>query len=415
MIWPFSERAGPRALIVDPALHSMGGHHHSAFLRLSRDLDELGVPHECLGSAVADEHVRHMLGVYPCFTESIYGRTEWTYSEFRRRVKLTGTELKRALRWQWKKPDLIILPCGDQVLTLAVAEVIRRYSHRWEPHVVVWLLFGPNHSKPIEDPSNAGLFDEYREEISALRMCLRDDHRLSIFCETPGMAAAFRVALDVPIDTAPGPNLVRSDRVASNRPNIVRPTIACIGHANDPKGYGLLPDAIEQVLRTHPTVKFAIHGAINVFDHGRDRSPLDVLSTLGPRVTVNDNVLSPEDYVSWLEDADLLLLPYDPKIYKSRGSGVFVDATLLGKPVVVTAGCAFAKMAFAEGRAVAIESYDSKGIAAAILTALTRLENLARQATAHSTTRDGKVADEILRSVLAEVRMASHRSQDGTR
>jgi len=42
-----------KALIVDPAVHSRGGHHHAAVKRLQTELAQLGIKAPCLGSAYA--------------------------------------------------------------------------------------------------------------------------------------------------------------------------------------------------------------------------------------------------------------------------------------------------------------------------------------------------------------------------
>ena len=81
-------------------------------------------------------------------------------------------------------------------------------------------------------------------------------------------------------------------------------------------------------------------------------------------------MLSPQDYLAWLSQADLLLLPYDPEVYRSRGSGVFSDARAIGIPVVAAQGCAFAQPAFDGGWGVAMEEYSGPGLGSAILSAL---------------------------------------------
>ena len=108
------------------------------------------------------------------------------------------------------------------------------------------------------------------------------------------------------------------------------------------------------------------------------------------RVMVRQDVLTPQEYLAWLSQADLLLMPYDREVYRSRGSGVFSDARAIGIPVVATQGCAFAQPAFDEGWGVAMEEYNGPGLGSAILTALARLEDLdARASLAAHQAHDG--------------------------
>lgn len=125
-----------KALIIDPALQSIGGHHYNAALTLKAELSALGIGHACLSSSFADAQVTKDLGCTPCFTRSVYGRSYRAPREFRDGVRLTRTELGHALsgralgegtrRGGLSRPDLIILPCCDQVLALAVAQYLRR-------------------------------------------------------------------------------------------------------------------------------------------------------------------------------------------------------------------------------------------------------------------------------------------------
>ena len=73
-----------------------------------------------------------------------------------------------------------------------------------------------------------------------------------------------------------------------------------------------------------------------------DLIPFNRLLTLGPRVEVTTDPVTTSEYLALLNAADLILLPYDPVTYCIRGSGVFNEATFLGKPTIVTAGCGFA-------------------------------------------------------------------------
>jgi glycosyltransferase involved in cell wall biosynthesis len=369
-----------RALILDPALHSMGGHHYSAMQRLMSELTSLGVQHEALGSANADDQVKSMLGVRPCFTSSVYGRTAWTHQEFLRHVEDTGTELARYLRWKRQRPDLLILPCCDQVLALALAKYIGMSGSRWQPHILSWLLLAPNPQTSVDDPSVGSSFAEYRQAFTALKTSIGDHRKLTVYCETESMAKAYREATDIEIAVAFGPNLVRAGDMASGRRDSEQPTIVSIGYANAAKGYALLPGSIERVLQVRPDVRFMIHGTRSQLDVDRDLSTFETLSHIGPQVLVNSNVLTNEEYLSWLQQADLVLLPYDPYIYSARGSGVFAEATTLGIPIVATSECGFAQPAFAQKRAVPIERYDCDGIAEATLKALTQLPSLTEQA-----------------------------------
>lgn len=56
--------------IVDPAVHSRGGHHYVAIDRLQAELSRLGIDAACLGSAVASPDVVRALDFTATFTRS---------------------------------------------------------------------------------------------------------------------------------------------------------------------------------------------------------------------------------------------------------------------------------------------------------------------------------------------------------
>ena len=51
-----------------------------------------------------------------------------------------------------------------------------------------------------------------------------------------------------------------------------------------------------------------------------------------------ENSLSREEYLTWLLGSDIILLPYDPIIYRMATSGIFVEAVCAGKIPLVKKG-----------------------------------------------------------------------------
>jgi glycosyltransferase involved in cell wall biosynthesis len=372
-----------RALIIDPALRSKGGHHYNAVLRLQGELSKRGIGFSCLGSAYADHEVVRDLGCTPSFTKSVYGRDYAAAGEFAGNVAETGGQLSQALR-RAPSADLLILPCCDQVLAMAVARYLKRRRLAYAPHVVLWLLYGPHHRTATDDPLAAAVNAECRDAFASLKANLNiragSERRLQAYCETPAMAAFYRALLDLDVQIAPGPGLALAGRTARAEGLGSAATVVCAGFANRPKGYRLLPGAVEHVLQRHRDVTFLIHGIVEGSDAEDEQPTFDRLSALGDRVVVRQDVLAQEEYAAWLGRADLVLLPYDRNVYKSRGSGVFTEAQRLGIPVIATQGCAFAQPAFEGGWGVEIADYSSEGVARAALAALGRLEELSTRA-----------------------------------
>lgn len=60
-------------------------------------------------------------------------------------------------------------------------------------------------------------------------------------------------------------------------------------------------------------------------------------TTGGPSLRALPDALPRAEYWGWLQEADLIVLPYLAEWYHARTSGVFVEAIAAGKPVAVTA------------------------------------------------------------------------------
>lgn len=377
-------------LIVDPAVHSPGGHHYAAVDRLQVELAGVGIDAPCLGSVAAIPDVIRTLNCTAIFGSPVYGRDYRNPTEFRDLVDRTTRELSRGLRRLGTWPDILILPCCDQVLAASVANVLRRHSLKPPPQVLMWLLYGPHHRLAPHNPAAIALHQESRRAFSALLNALGDRRRLVAYSETEAMAAFYRALLPFDVAVAPGAGINLPNApggLHSDTSDCPRLTMA--GFANRSKGYRLLPGAVPELLRRHATSHFTVHGIVAGSDAEDDAWIFDDLERLGPRVAVRRGVLSDEDYVDLLARTDLLLLPYDPDAYRSRGSAISSQAQQLGIPIVAPADCAFAQPAFDEGCGVAMSRYSPDGLAEATVDALGRLDALKARASAiAATTKD---------------------------
>lgn len=400
-----------KTLIVDPAIHSRGGHHYAAIERLQAELARLGIEAPCLGSIAATPDVVRSLDCTATFTSPVYGRDYDGPREFQGRVDRTSRELTRALRELGTWPDILILPCCDQVLAASVARVLRRHPLKPPPRVLMWMLYGPHHQLAPDNPSAIAFHDEARRAFTSLLEALGGRRHLAAYSETEAMAAFYRGLLPFDVGVAPGAGIALPAAVEGSQPGTIdHPHLTIAGFANRAKGYRLLPEAIPRLLQRHATSCFTVHGIVAGSDAEDEGWILDDLQTLGPRVDIRKGVLSDEAYVDLLSRTDLLLLPYDPESYRARGSAMSNEARRMGIPIVAPADCAFAWPAFEEGHGVAMSRYSPDGLAEATVDALGRLDALKAQASAVAVTSKDPLQD-ILE---ATVEAARARLQYGT-
>ncbi len=172
---------------------------------------------------------------------------------------------------------------------------------------------------------SAPLLKEYEEAFNALRTAVDDDSRIQVFCETEAMADIYSRAIGLKVGVVSSPNLILKPKSRPTRASGAPIAIVCAGNVNAAKGYGLLPEAIARLETKRGDLRFLVHGTVENTDYVEGRQIVSRLASL-KSVTIRTDVLSPDDYTDWLTQADLILLPYDPRVYKTRGSGIFTEA-----------------------------------------------------------------------------------------
>jgi len=387
------------ALIIDPSLHSADGHHLDVLKRFQGELADLQVRSVSLVSRQAPVELCREAGLVAAFERGIYFRTRWTHDEYFQCAGGFRRDLWQATQNLSLRPSLIVLPAADQTVIWGLAQHLKRFRFHEPRILLLWLMMAPHYKKPFDDPSVAPQREEYLHAFTSLRGVLRDDSRLRLFCETHAMARAYEQLIGLPVATAIVHKSISEPRMKRPRVPGEPVSIVCAGNANAAKGYSLLAKAIQHLNRDHNGLRFLVHGTVDKTDFPEGRRVMQQLSALAANVTVRTDVLSSDDYLDWLSQADLVLLPYDPYVYRTRGSGVFAESCKLGIPVVVTGSCAFALDAIKDGRATRIAEYTGRGLADAVLSAVERLEDCTKKAMNHASL---SIGDDALKVTLAE-------------
>jgi glycosyltransferase involved in cell wall biosynthesis len=376
------------ALIIDPGLAAVQGHNFGALLRISAELSRLDVEHACLVSIEADATVRkHGAPVLP--KKGLWWRSQGTRSEF----LAHAVEMARQFCFSFDEQasiDLLVFPCCDAVQVQALAMALQRRERSPAPDIVMWVL--------IPD-----FLEEYGGAFAALKAAVGDDRKIAVYCETAAMAAALGGIIGLEVGAVPSANVAGVSGKGRKRAGNIVPNLVSMGVGNTAKGYDLFPGAVERVLQSNADVTFWIHGVLTSDDQAQNLPAFDLLSKMGRRVRTSNAVLTPEEYLRHLLQADLLLLPYDDAVYKVRGSGLFNEARELGIPVVATRGCSFAQPAFEQGWGVEIVERNPGGVAEAILSAVSRLPELTERAGAAASAGSDGVAT-VLRDTVAKIR-----------
>jgi glycosyltransferase involved in cell wall biosynthesis len=200
-------------------------------------------------------------------------------------------------------------------------------------------------------PAEMEADDPASEPLAALlhRLVARFGPRLRLFADTEQLAAQFVAFSGLPVRPVPLPIIVPS---VPDRPPAALSHVVFAGGARLEKGYQHLPAAVAAVTgRARFTIQSGPVGPED--DPLVQRAHRALLTRRGADLAVIEEALAPDAYAALLAEADLLLLPYNGRVYGSRSSGILAEALAIGVPAVVPAGCWMAEVA-APDRAVAI-------------------------------------------------------------
>jgi glycosyltransferase involved in cell wall biosynthesis len=163
-------------------------------------------------------------------------------------------------------------------------------------------------------------------------------------------------------------------------PPLVSPQVSVVfpSAAYAQKGFSLLPDALESAMRRCPS----LGATIRVANAPEFMKPVvDRLQAMAPRVRLIHGALPEDRFYQMLSEADGVLLPYDPAVFRKRSSQILAEAAALGRPVIVIAGSFLDAECRAAGiSAVTADAFTPVALEAALVRFAVERENLARAA-----------------------------------
>jgi glycosyltransferase involved in cell wall biosynthesis len=251
--------------------------------------------------------------------------------------------------------------------------------------ILSWLDLFPERSRPrpvivlrdrdLMPERNAPLYRQVLPILASPRFDAR-------FCsEAPRIAAHYSQLAGTTVDVIPVP--IDAPRYGgAPAPIHGRPvTIAFLGQARLSKGFHLLDGVTKRIWAKAPETRLTIQAQIGEFSPDHDAPIAAALQRLralsGPRLKLLDGAVDYDAYLAELFATDIVLLPYDPQIYRESASAVLIEGLAAGKAVVVPAGTWMADDMKRVGAGfVAFDGHGPEPIAVATLEAISRLDVL---------------------------------------
>jgi glycosyltransferase involved in cell wall biosynthesis len=345
----------PRVIIVDSGLKGPRGHNLTFTSSLAEAFRARDVDLAVLGNRSADNDVCALPGFRPTFSWSAFdhppGRDRITDCLYlRSQANHHLTELRQAVAGLNDVAAIAFL-CH----TLADFELLawRDFWRLSRPEALLFL--GPL-IRPYAPPApyravrtlrfrlSATLQPRYWALLSLRRMARRS---LCVFADNQAQMTYYRRVYGqatrlVPIPVNPW--LPDDKELSEGSARHARsPRIGYFGDARTTKGFHTLPDIVTKAFGRGVKAHFVIQISLPREDTCEPLvlAAAENLATLArrePEITLVQGALQSGEYENLLASVDVVLLPYEPRMYSSATSGLFVDALALGKPVLVPSG-----------------------------------------------------------------------------
>lgn len=361
-----------RISILDPGLFSTGSHNFNYSLALCKELRARSCDVELYAFRDADPRVIAATGAIPHFTHLLWNRID------------TNTPFDEELNWRVLndafEADLSALggaiAGADRVLVLpnilqhqiaGFARWYRALPDDQKPYVLLNLMFYPRWTAWADQAVRGAEF--YLRAIEDIRPWL--GARINLCAENRDIANYYAKLVRAPVDVTPIPT---EPPARLQRPDGAPVRIGFLGYAKNEKGFFLLPNALRHAFNRRRDFR----ALVQIHHHGAEPETVAAdraLSQMDGVDIVRGNV-GTAHYQALFASCDVVLLPYDPFHYSTRGSGVLSEAIACAKPVVGTENT-WAAQAIRHGECAGIAcEFDSHALGTAVLEALDTLPAL---------------------------------------
>lgn len=373
----------PKIVLVDPSLRDIRGHHYELAANVTHGAHTAGyevvwLVHKDFPRDVHPENV----AVHGVFDTTMYDRFvvpnqssarpdsklaevarkfAWRIHSARERIRLLAMKLPRRL-WSISSPGSVrVIDSMSDILwaTLNSAGISDR------DHLLIHTADGSTYSDVLDLVLKRGTdmlpyihvctpYDmstmPHQHQLRPVRKIIEYlsdlgvvGYKLFLYGENDLLAESLGewFGCDVDVLNLPAP------RAADQSPEVMhtkRPITVCyLGAAREEKGFLILPDLVEAMAEKNRhmlNIRFVIQCSPQII--GYKPSIVDAIRRLksfpSSYVELRENVQSTHDYYRMLRESDVILMCYDAKKYKHRGSGIAVEAVAMGKSILATKG-----------------------------------------------------------------------------
>lgn len=370
-----------RVHIFDPQLNLVDGHYANYDAAVIAELQRRGIETVVYGSARSVSTANSNLSAKPIFSRDIFdeiGRdpVTWALENFVELGAEFYSDLASVDPSGFAKSDVAFFPNIVHNQIDAVREWVVRLPDDRRPSIVLKLSYLVHAMPFIQQRRNKEMIPILFRFV--MRRITANHPRTWLCSDTEEMVKQFGEISEVPIHLLPLPLVIKDTGGQSNRDATIM-RVAYLGHTSMLKGAHLLPEIVQRVWADGN----GPHFLIQLFANAQLCASLKEAFAKTPpgAVTLVDNAVDAATYRKFLNEADIVLLPYAREFYGWASSGIFTEALSIGKVVVVPEGTWLARQVekFHAG-GVIFSAFNAKSIAEAVQRAVRSLPQLTQLA-----------------------------------
>lgn len=367
-----------RWLIIEDALRDQKGHWFEHIRTFYDELRSLGDDVTILADREIDPSIRARVDADPVLPPSIWHRmNEGNVLQRALRLPRHALGMCAAISNRFKRHDaydIIFVPTVALHHLIAWRWLLSTALRKSKTRLLLYFLHVP--LIPAEDDIGWRVSDGLSSRLWLFfaRTFRREaaSGRVVFGVETQALKQAIEQVAGVRVTYLPQPvqriHYVRSEEVPIR--------MSSFGEARWEKGSDVLQQALRLFLDSDldSQIHFTLQWINDFYDEQGNLVSLHPELARSPRVEVIRHFFADGEYVTHLQQAAAILLPYRRRAYRLRGSRVMIDALVNGIPTIATAGTTLAEDAAQFGATIAVPEGDVVELVAAIRTMELNLE-----------------------------------------
>ncbi len=373
-----------RLFIIENGLKDTVGHHYHEAIGLQREARRRGIETRFYVHWKAIKEIVAALDARPVFSFRPYAASEDSLCGPLEDLFHVGerfaAECSALVDDGLTRDDIVYVATTMQNEVYGCARWLRALSKDETPFIVMNFkvenyLDGDTHKAHLQ----AAL---YRFAAKALAAHIPDE-RIFFTAGTDAFAKRLGQLTLRPVFTYPMPvsyDLSGGQAGTSRTVDPARPVVVSIlGHSREEKGWLLIPEIVRLCTETNREISFFIQ----ISPENMARAWKGSYEKLRAMANVKFHVgpARETEYMEFVRQSDIVLLPYDYRAFTGRTSGVFAESIGFGKVAVVPRGTWMAEqLRNNRGAGTVFEQHTPESIAAAVGEAMARIDGLRAKA-----------------------------------